>query len=265
MIDFTEPRANLDAFVKLRASSQPEDTVIWWSGRIYSMIPGQRGRHLFDFEGYNVSRIVHVEGGYQHLSREVSLYEEPMTGTIIERWQNPFTEKEVSIVHVWNDPVNQEYLLNGPRGPFGIPFTDLDGDQMCWYLEIPLIYPSALPRQQYPKYSQSDLYQGIEMFQFYGARTSLEDPQQSSVPCHISWTRVGPWLPWMELGDYPGNLVYQCRGYKLPDGYTDLSGPVRAYVEDKHPEYQRSPETFTRPNETSWTYFKKLLDSGQIG
>ncbi|GCE51027.1 uncharacterized protein DUF1838 [Thermosporothrix hazakensis] len=253
------PEQMLTHFVKLRGSLKQEDVVFYWSGSIYGMIPGVQNKPLFRFEGYNISRFVPVEGGYQHLSREVSVYEDPRTGEILERWQNPFTEQEVRVVHVWNDPVNQEMLLNGPRGPFTVPVTPVGDDIQCWNLDIFLTYPSPLSRKDYPQYSQNDLYQGAELFQFYVKTSDLENEDLPSVPCHLSWTRIGPWLPWMEMADRPGNLVYQCRGYKLANGYADLPSHLRAYVEQHEPQYKEAPRTFTRPNETSWTYFKKLL------
>jgi len=67
----------------------------------------------------------------------------------------------------------------------------------------------------------------------------------------------------MQMGDKVGNLVFVCRGRKLPGGYADLPLTIREYVEAKHPEYSSAPTEFLEPNETSWTYFKKLLDSGE--
>ncbi|GCF08384.1 DUF1838 family protein [Dictyobacter arantiisoli] len=259
MLDLTKTENVLQTFVKVRGSLKPEEVVFWWSGNVYSVIPGERNRLLFAIDGYNIGRCVAVEGGYQHLMREITLYKDPASSAVLERWDNPFTASQVEVVHVWNDPVNQQYLLHGPYGPFTLPIVPLSEDRLCASLDIMLAYPSALPRAHYPQYSQSDLYQGAELFQFFFSRSAAEDPARDSIPCDISWTRLGPWLPWMEMADRPGSLLYQCSGYKLDGGYAALPEHIRQYVERRHPEYQHAPTAFTRPNETSWTYFKKQL------
>jgi hypothetical protein len=258
MIDFSQPDQSLRALVKFRGSLDPQtETVYWWSGSIYSQIPGQPGRQLFEMEGINVGRMLEVPGGYQHLTREMSVYRDPSTGQPLTQWLNPLNNRVLEAVHLWNDPVNQQYLLAGPR-PFRLPFTSLGEDQLCFHLEILLTYPSPLTRKNYPLNSQSDLYQCTELFQFYARRSDLENTALLTVPCHLSWTRVAPWLPWMEMGDQPGNLIYQCRGYKIPAGVADIPTPLRDFITEHHPEFLSAPETFTGPNETSWTYFKKL-------
>ncbi len=260
MVDLTQPEAILSTFIKVRSSLKPDEVVFYWSGNVYSVLPEQKNVLLFKIEGYNIGRCVKVEGGYQHLTREVTFYKDPRDGEILEQWQNPFTQETVSVVHVWNDPVNQTYLLKSPYGPFTLPVDELGPDRVCMSLDVMLAYPSPLPRALYPKNSQSDLYQGAELFQFFFSRAQAEQPELDSIPCEISWTRLGPWLPWMAMADRPGQLLYQCSGYKLTNGYVDVPAPVRAYVEGHHPEFMSAPTTFTRPNETSWTYFKKQVE-----
>ena len=252
----TDAQRKLETFIKIRADLSGAESVFWWTGNIYSYIPGERSQRLFSFEGFNVARIIRAEGGYQMLTREAAFYKDPTTGEILEHWHNPLNECKVEVVHVWNDPVNQQFMAQSERGPFSVPSEDLGNGATCYYFDALLAYPSPLPRAEYPLNSQNDLYQGAELFQFFVQNEDF-DEDSSDVPCAISWTRLGPWLPWMEMADAPGNVLYQCRGAKLKGGYEGLSEQIRSYVETHHPEYQHPPETFTKPNETSWTYFKK--------
>jgi hypothetical protein len=258
-LDLSQPEDLLSAFVKTRASLTDEETVFWWSGHVYSLVAGERSRLLFAVEGYNICRCRQITGGYEQLSREMMVYREPVSEQILERWTNPFTGTEVEVVPVWNDPVNQRYLLHGPQGPFSLLVTPLEGERLCLALDVMLAYPSPLPRASYPRYSQSDLYQGAELFQFFVDRRDLEDDALPTAPCDIAWTRIGPWLPWMEMADRPGWLVYQCRGCKLRGGYPALPEQLRTYVEQHQPRYREAPREWSGPNESSWSYFKKLL------
>lgn len=153
------------------------------------------------------------------------------------------------MVHVWNDPANQKWR------PFPVPVADL-GDQVCFSLEIPLAYPSPLPVAEYPVHSSGDTYKALECFQFFARRADLAGGAPS-VPATMSWTRMSPWLPWMARGQRPGGLTFHCRGRKLRS-YAEVPERTRAYVAGHHPEFAHAPETWTEPNETSWTYFRKL-------
>ncbi|MCS6801125.1 MAG: DUF1838 family protein [Chloroflexota bacterium] len=257
-LDLNDPETNLRAFVRARGTLGPEVVTYWFAGNVYSFIPGERSRHLFGFEGFNIGRVTAAPGGYYLLTREAVFYKDPTTGAILDRWTNPWTGKEVEVVHVLNDPVNQHLQLEGPRGRWHIPVTEM-GDDVYMNTDIFLHYPSPLPRSKFPQYSASDEYQAAELFQFYMKRHDLEDESLLSVPSQCSWTRLGPWLPWMEMADRPGMVVYHCRGKKLEGGYAQLPDFIKEYIAAHHPEYQDAPHEYTQPNETSWTYFLKLL------
>ena len=251
---------NLRGFIKTRGSLIPgEEFVFWFTGDIYDLVDEGRSQHMCSFEGYNIGRMIRVDGGWRMLTREVGLYKEKNSGKILETWQNPHTGKTNQVVHVWNDPVNQQFLLNSSNGKFKVPTTD-HGDDIYWNAEIFLKYKSALPKTQFPTQVGSDFYQSVEMFQFFTEKKQLASDEPSA-DCLISWVRVSQWLPWMEMGDRPGKLLYHCRGRKLKGGYADLSEQVRKYIEETKPEYTSAPMNYSTPNETSWTYMRKLLDA----
>jgi len=66
------------------------------------------------------------------------------------------------------------------------------------------------------------------------------------------------------MGDRKGNLVFACRGSKLEGGFAALPAQIRDYVMEKDPRFASAPDEYTEPNETSWTYFKKLMEAGLI-
>ncbi|MFD9405947.1 DUF1838 family protein [Streptomyces sp. NPDC059989] len=240
------PAELLRALARTRASLDGAEVTFWWTGDVYSWAPGEPYERLFGFEGLNVARLTADEetGGYRLLSREAAFYLDPRTREIVETWQDK------PVVHVWNDPANQRLR------PFPVPVTEL-GDQVCFSLEIPLAYPSPLPVAQYPAQSADDTYRALELFQFFAPAAALTT-DAPSVPSTMSWTRMSPWLPWMQQGQRPGGLTFHCRGRKL-GSYAEVPERTRAYVADRHPEFAHAPEKWSDPNETSWTYYRKLL------
>lgn len=261
----------LNLFMRVRASQDPAVEVFYhWSGSIYAMISGRKYPKLFDFEGFNVARIMPAPSelasssvSHVMLSREASFYKDVSTGEIIERWKLPpelrdarnskeDDNKDMDVIHVWNDPVNSAL------GKMKLPTDDL-GDTIAVYFNIMLAYPNPLTVEEFPKHSQSNLYQAAEMFTNFVSKKDVDDKSLSSLPCHISWTRLGHWLPWMEMGQTPGNLVYQTRGHKLMNGWADMPKHIKDYVEMKNPKYKHAPSEYSKHNATTWTCMKQTL------
>ncbi|MFF9908916.1 DUF1838 family protein [Streptomyces olivaceus] len=243
----TTPAELLRSFARTRACLAGGEVTYWWSGDVYSWAPDDPYRRVFGFEGLNVARLVRDgEAGpdaYRLLSREAAFYLDPVSREILQTWQG------LPVVHVWNDPANQKWR------PFPVPVTEL-GSQVCFSLEIPLAYPSPLPVAEYPLHSAGDTYRALELFQFFAERRDLAG-DASSVPATMSWSRMSPWLPWMACGQRPGGLAFHCRGRKLAS-YAEVPGRTRAYIAGQRPEFARAPERWSEPNETSWTYFRRL-------
>ena len=52
-----DARDNMDAYMKVRASLQPGDEVVFYAkGSIYAYDPEKPWKHLFNFEMYNIAR-----------------------------------------------------------------------------------------------------------------------------------------------------------------------------------------------------------------
>jgi len=259
-LDLDKPDDNMLAFVKVRGSLNPEEEVIFYAnGAIYGFVQGERDKPLMGYEMYNIARSVKKgENSYELLTNEVLLYTDLKTGEVLEQFENPYTGETVDVTHVWNSPVNQKQELEGKYGPWGVNHNKYGDDMICMNADIFLAYPSPLTIAEYPDNSQSDLYEASELFQFFFSEKEVNNPDVTSVDCTISWTRLGPWLPWMEMGQREGLLVYNGAGYKLLEkDYDSMPKVLTKYVMDHHPEYRHAPKEFSSPNETSWTYYKK--------
>lgn len=255
----TTPAQALRDLMRVRAALDGSEVVTWFAGDVYPWIPGQAARGpVFGLEGYNVAKVVEVDGGYDLLTREAVFYLDPRTREIIDTWENPFTNRSVDVVHIWNDPVNQRLREQMPWGPFSVPTFEAAGE-VTMKLDVFLAYPNPLPPSDFPEESGSDTYQAAEMFGFTTSRKAL-DSQAASIPAHVSWTRIAPWLPFMKMGPTLGHLVYHAEGTKLA-GFEDLREDIRKRVERDAPRFANAPAEFTEPNQTSWTAYKALKTS----
>ena len=89
---------------------------------------------------------------------------------------------------------------------------------------------------------------------------SLLDDELTSINPGISWVRIAQWLPWMEMGGRDGITYFNAQGTKLKS-WDDLPDLLKSEIDANYPEYRHAPPgDDQRPNETSWTFFKKELD-----
>ncbi len=259
-------QAHLDNYIRTRADLDGGERVFYWQGSAYGLIPGERRKDLFDVEGYSIVRAIPDERGYLLLSKEVMLFKHRQSGEILETWYNPMTGRENAVIHVFNDPTNMDLRFTDEYFQWltqVLPCTEL-GDQISWHHEFFPHYPNVLSRSDYPLFSQSDTYQAVDISNYLVDRADLEDPLQHSVPAIYTFTRVYPWLPFMRMGERPGNLILTGRGRKLEGGFGDLPPVLREYVLNQAPGFARAPDAYSQPNSTIWSNFKKMAEEGLI-
>lgn len=268
-LDVSRPDDAVKAMQKLQCHLEDgKPAVYWWSGNVYSRVPGERDRLLFSYEAMNVRACSSINDpekgyGYRMVSREALIYLDPKSGEILRSWTNPWTGEEVAPVHIFNDPVNSRapIFAKGPRGPFELGATFRDG--RGWLrIEVPLFYTNPLGGD-YQEYVGGE-YHAIELFNFFFDEAALLDPAVSGLDdAHVSWARVSQWLPWMKMGSRVGQMIYSGAGKRLAS-WDELPEVLRAELLATKPEYSGPPPLDdARPNETSWTYFKKVIDAAR--
>ncbi len=254
-VDLSDPATQLESYVRVVGDTSGKPYVAYAEGTVYAVIPGAKARPVFGVRVVGVGRYERIAGGYQRLSREIGFYTDLETGEILERWQNPFMERTVAVVPIQNDPVNRKFVVGQ-----GTPIRQLvQGDIVIFYREIPLRYPNPLDRATYPLYSSGDFYEAVELFNDYANMSDLANPKLTSVPSTGSWSRIGPWLPWMEMGQHQGHLLYHARAIKLINGLDDIPPKLREHIASVAPKFLSAPTSIEGPDETSWTVFKKSL------
>ena len=254
-LDVNTPEGSLQALVKMRASLDGKPVFADWKVTAFAVVPGQRMRALFRLDGFNVARMEPQAGGsWRMISREVAYYRDLKTGEILQRYANPLTGKTDDVLQVINDPVNVEFPAPSPGGRRAM--FEPSGDQLVMRQDIPLLYPNPVTPKDYPLESTGENYIASEHFIFFARAADVKDDKLVSAPTHYSWSRLGPWLPWMGMGSQPGMMLYVGHGTKFssPD---QLDPVVRAYTEKNHPEFMKAPAAWSQPNETSWTYYLK--------
>lgn len=241
-----------------------------WEGKAYSRVPGEKDKHLFNVVGINTRQCDvkkdEVRGyGFRSVSREIMMYLDPETNEILDVWENPWTGEEVPIVHVANDPVNMRgysYEKNKAGDtPIKLPLR-VYGDVAVTSYEIPLFYSNPLGGE-YQAYVGGS-YHAMEIFNsYYKSSELLDNNVKDLTQSSISWSRVAQWLPWMKMGDKAGVMVFNATGFSTFDK-SKIWENITKVIKERYPTYLTPPPLDdTRPNETSWTVFKKFIENSK--
>jgi hypothetical protein len=239
--------------------------VYHWSGKVYSRVAGEPDRMLFKGEGMNIRQCVTVDDpqrgkGWRLVSREVMLYLDPKTGEVLRKWTNPWTQEVVDVMHIANDPVNQrpQFATNADGSPY--TFTGRrEGRWIFAPFEAPLFYHNVLGGE-YQDYVGGK-YHAMEIFDFaYDAEEILNAKKYPTAYPIISWVRISDWMPWMKMRGRQGQIVFNALGNKLKS-FDELPRVLKDEIALNYPAYTAPPPgNDARPNETTWTVFKKQVD-----
>ena len=164
-------------------------------------------------------------------------------------------------MHILNDPVHRFYAISG--GPFAAPWPyTVMGDDLVFRISVFSFRDSVLPRADYPVHSADNKYQATELWMMNGRVSEVMNPDITSASCVTAWSRVGQWLPFMEMGNRPGIMVYHSDSYKLLNGVADIPKNILKYTEKNHPKYLESPREWQplSENESQLTVSKREID-----
>lgn len=241
--------------------------VYHWSGKVYSRVTGEPDRMLFLGEGMNIRTCVTVDDpkrgkGWRLVSREIMLYLDPKTGEVLRKWTNPWTDETVDVMHIANDPVNQrpQFATNADGTPYKFSGRR-EGRWIFAPFEAPLFYHNVLAGD-YQDYIGGK-YHAMEIFDFaYDAEEILNTKYPTAYPI-VSWVRISDWMPWMKMRGRQGQMVFNAMGNKLKS-FDELPAVLKDEIRLNYPAYIAPPPgDDARPNETTWTVFKKMVDENR--
>lgn len=223
-IDFKDPKWNRDTYARMDGDvDSSKEKLGWLKGQAFGVRENEKVRPLFGVEGFSFVRIKRLEdGSWRRMLREIVFYRDLQTGKILENWQNPYTNEDVRVVPIANDPFNGTFsdtfgappsygglqkVKVEPR-PFLLDWTDgPDGTLIC-RTGIDMIYPNALQPDKWVRESSGPFNRVSEHFIYTIKRKDAENPAMTHIPAVGAWSRITPWLPWMLMGQAPGHISY---------------------------------------------------------
>jgi hypothetical protein len=273
-LDLTTGPGNQLAYARIQSDIDfGKQKYFWFKGYVMGQRPAKRVQDLVGAQGFGVIRLNQREdGAIERICREIILYTDLRSNEVLEEWRNPFTRETVPVVHVDNDPFNyliEEYFPMPPsfgglnknkkppkRVPFILPWSQ-NGDWLQMEMHIHLAYPNALQPDEWPRESSGEVAQVSEFFAHHVKAADMQNPKITSLDYRGVWNRITPWLPWMLMGQAPGNCQYACFMGTADHPGDVLPRPVMDYAEKHYAKYFEAPTVWTPEGLSSLENYKR--------
>lgn len=241
--DPTDIEASTQAFLKLVGSQGKETVRRWFTGKVYAYFPGEPVQELFYSDGFYLGDFWPEPDG-THRSRlfEITFKRDIRTGKLLERWKNPFTGRVDEVMDSVGGPQDRVYNAWGwdnpkkPRGPDNpreLDWTIIDDTAwLTW--DAMLRFKNPLPVADFPLASSGDYLNLVNLTNYYGRLSDIENPQVLNAPGTLFWAAITGWQPWMRMGQRPGALIYKSVGVKVAS-FDKLPKPVFEAGEARFP------------------------------
>lgn len=265
-LDLDDPETNLMAMLKIRGDISGKDFIFAFPGEAWAMVPQEGNYRLFKTFGVGAGHLEEAPEGWRIYSREVLYYLDPDTGEILSEWSNPLLGgRRQKVYHVANDPINGVFTTEGDSvlaAPY--PYVAY-GDDIIFQWNFFIHRPAFMSRKDYPLYSAGDIDDHAELWGIQGRKSDVLNPDVTSGQATISWCRVSQWLPFMEMGNSPGWMVFHSHCYKLMGGPEELPRNILDYTEKNHTKYLESPTEWNGFEMDDYAEtFKEMVDRGEV-
>lgn len=263
---FKDPIWNREISAKIEGDTAPGKFVNGYvTGSVMGVRDNEAVKPLFGFEVFSSIRVIkQPNGDYQRLCRELIFYRDLKTGELMDSWLNPYTNEEVKVVDVANDPFN--YIISDhfpdppsygglntqkpPRRPLIRDWVLLNDDTVVLTSDIHLYYRNALDPAVWVRESAGPMNRVSELFRYAIRREDIENDSLTHMPHSGVWNRITPWLPWMLMGTSPGHIVYAGTFSSVPS-VDHVPEVVARRVRERFPQYTVAPEKWVDPSFSS--------------
>jgi hypothetical protein len=229
----------------------------WFKGSVMAIRPGYQTQDIFGVQGFGVIRLhQRPDGIIERMCSQIGLYTDLRSGEVLAEWNNPFIDERVKVVHVAMTPVN--YTIEecfppppgydetrdgpAPKIPFILPWYQ-HGEWVEMQFSLHMAYPNPLQPDKWPRESAGAMVEASEMFTHHVRAADLQNPELTSLDYQGSWGRLTPWLPWMLMGQMPGQCSYNAFMGNCTHPGDVLSQSVVDYAEQHYADYFEAPQT----------------------
>jgi hypothetical protein len=268
-LNLSDPSESHKAHVKLRGSLGNAWVFRHYWGDVYAVLPERLPVPLFKFQGLIKAKWTNNgDGTHSETLYDMSSFLDWNTEAILETFTNSISHEQNTVIQVWDGPSFTKYTAAGPvypwtttppTTPVALPWRVEDGH--VWLPErASFERPHPLDPKEWPKASSGKTTLSMVNVTLSGALADLVDETQSA-PHDMRWTATRSWLPWLHLGQMPGQLLTIGTGRKI-SGPDVLPAKMLEIIARQQPDYLTSDQPWTEAM-SSWERYKKKFATRQ--
>jgi Protein of unknown function (DUF1838) len=269
-LDLMSPEGNARAYARIAGSLNPEVTSYsWYSGRVSGHRPGEAGRDLMRIIGMGAVRLLPLSGevGWTMLRKELGFFVDTDSGEVIDRWQNPYIDEEVEVVHLANPAINstiKPYVreqglyetVGAPEKtkPLMLPWLKV-GDRVMTEMHAHIRAKNPLDPAKWPRESSGTQVSISDANTFNVSIADLQNPRLDKVESSGNWVHNRPWQPWMLMGQAEGHIQYSC--FTGSSASLDQMPPqIVALARSRYPDFLEAPREITKSESSLARYMR---------
>lgn len=213
-LDLESPQGNGYAYVKLHSDvAGGVDGFNGITGVIYGVV-GDDGpvTPLVGCDGFSIGRAEpQADGAFRYLLSSTLIFTDPVTRRPISQWRNPWTGEVVPVVHTHIPSVC--WVIGAPPtatsvGGTGRPTAwTISGDQAVYTAHNSGMSTNPLDPERWPRESAGRRIRTAEFAKVFASLRDLQDRRRTTAPYIGVWNSLGPWEPWMLMGQSPGHQM----------------------------------------------------------
>jgi hypothetical protein len=223
-------RGSLSAhdLVRLLAGPGGSPAWQWFGGHAFGVVGDLEPlRELFEVEGCTVAVArPRDDGGFDIAARQVTLFRDPVSRQVLERWRNPWTGKELPVAHERRDGLRVRLPAADALAPWlgtgSRAAVFLDNHGVTHFPLVPAAAPAGAERR------------ATSSAQLAARRADLADPGVAAVGYVGAWQLIADWPAWLGMGEQPGYL-FQRAFVRKASGRDDLPAELARAIAVRFP------------------------------
>ena len=221
----------------------------WYGGWLWGKRPFDRAQRLFAVEGVSFTAIGWDPDGAMRMTMdEAGFWLDPRTREVLDEWINPLNGLACPIKH-FRTKQRQKFLASGE---WVATRPEIDGEGRIEPPSVAGPYTwsgetlvAAMPNRRDVAERDPLSYTGAvrahtSLATFGGATAELARPLDRWVDCFTHFQSMGPWYPWMRMGQEAGQLSFQNEGRKLRS-VDELPARLRQLLDSRQPGFLGNP------------------------
>jgi hypothetical protein len=225
----------------------------WYTGRMWAKRTYDTAVQLFTVHGFSFNRMeMNADGSLLQSMIEVGFWCAPGTFTPADEWINPLNSLPCKPAHYKSsqkfvfgaDGLAQRPADAPPVEYFKGVITDpvVQGDTL-WIAEdliVKAINPVPKSPPADPLTQRVPIQTNTSLVTYTIKVKDLETPDSTWLPSTMNYQTMGPWYPWMRLGQESGQLMFQLTGKKLRRR-DEMPLQLQVLINERHPGWLENP------------------------